>query len=248
MPFGKNALIRLEHGGENESTEHYETVTYWYGLPAPSLIKTDELSVGDLASEVAHQYVSPGASAAYELTSRYEWGPDSLHGVEIYPATTDRGRTMKTTSEFTLQLDPANFGVMLRRKLDYSYPNQRAEVFVRDASGPDATWRRAGIWYLAGSNTTVLSKGRDHGIYQYLPGSGELGATEHIVETSNRRFRDDEFLLPRAATQGRRAIRIRIQFTPVRIPLFPGQPLHELAWSEMRYTAYSIVMPDFRLN
>ena len=28
MPFGKNALIRLEHGGTNESTEHYETVTY----------------------------------------------------------------------------------------------------------------------------------------------------------------------------------------------------------------------------
>ena len=27
MPFGKNARIRLEHGGTNESTEHYETVT-----------------------------------------------------------------------------------------------------------------------------------------------------------------------------------------------------------------------------
>ena len=25
MPFGKNALIRLEHGGENDSTEHYKT-------------------------------------------------------------------------------------------------------------------------------------------------------------------------------------------------------------------------------
>jgi hypothetical protein len=248
MPFGKNAVIRLEHGGENESTEHYETLTYWYGLPAPSLIKTDELSVGDEASEAEHHYISADASAAYELTSRYEWGPDTLQGMEIYPATADRGRTMKTTSEFTLQLDPANIGVMLRRKLDYSYPNQRAEVFVRDASGPDSSWRRAGIWYLAGSNTTVLSKGRDHGIYQYLPGSGELGAAEHIVETSNRRFRDDEFLLPRAATQGRRAIRIRIQFTPVRIPLFPGQELHALAWSEMRYWAYSIVMPDFRLN
>ena len=35
MPFGRNARIQLEHGGVNESTEHYETVTYWYGLPAP---------------------------------------------------------------------------------------------------------------------------------------------------------------------------------------------------------------------
>ena len=32
MPFGRNALIRLEHGGVNESTEHYETVTYWLSL------------------------------------------------------------------------------------------------------------------------------------------------------------------------------------------------------------------------
>ena len=39
MPFGKNARIQLEHGGTNESTQHYETVTYWYGLPAPSLVR-----------------------------------------------------------------------------------------------------------------------------------------------------------------------------------------------------------------
>ncbi len=239
MPFGRNALIRLEHGGENESSEHYETVTYWYGLPAPSLIQTDELAVGDQASEAAHHYVSPDASPPYLLTSRYEWGPDTLHGVEIFPATTDRGRTTKTSSEFTLQLDPANIGVLLRRKLDYSFPNQRAQVFVRDASGRDRRWQAAGVWYLAGSNRTVRSTPWEQ---------GELGATEHIEETSNRRFRDDEFLLPRAATHGRRAIRIRIEFTPVSTPLYPGQALPELAWSEMRYTAYSIVMPDFKLR
>jgi hypothetical protein len=248
MPFGNRALIRLEHGGEDESIEHYETVTYWYGLPAPSLIKTDELAVGDEASEAAHHYRSADASAPYALTSRYEWGVDTLQGVEIFPATSDRGRSMTGTSEFTLQLEPANLGVMLRRKLDYSFPNQRAEVFVSDAAGADSSWRAAGVWYLAGSNTTVFSRGGDHGYYRYLPGSGELGATEHIIETSNRRFRDDEFLLPRALTQGRRAIRIRIRFMPVSIPLFPGQALHELAWSEMRYTAYSIVMPDFKLK
>ena len=55
MPFGKNARIQLEHGGVNESTEHYETVTYWYGLPAASLIQTDELHVGDEASEQRHR-------------------------------------------------------------------------------------------------------------------------------------------------------------------------------------------------
>src|SRR5579875_1696604 len=72
----------------------------------------------------------------------------------------------------------------------------------------------------------------------------ELGATQHRVQTSNRRFRDDEFLIPRDLTEGRSAIRVRIRFTPVKRPLFPGHPLPELAWSEIRYTAYCWVMPE----
>jgi hypothetical protein len=91
MPFGKNAVIRLEHGGINESTEHYETATYWYGVPSPSLVKTDELDIGDPQSERAHSYVSPQASMPVEITSRYEWGVDTLDGREIYPPHTDRG-------------------------------------------------------------------------------------------------------------------------------------------------------------
>jgi len=232
MPFGKNALIRLEHGGRNDSTQHYETVTYWYGLPAPSLIRTDELKVGDTASERDHGYSSPDASAPYEIVSRYEWGVDTLNGTEIYPAESDRGRTTKTASEFTLRIDPRNIGVMLRRKLDYAFPNQRAEVFVQHKS----EWKLAGIWYLAGSNTDVYSYPKD-----------ELGAALHVVQTSNRRFRDDEFLIPRDLTRGQSSIRIRVKFTPVPVPLFPGHPLPELAWSELRYTAYSFVMPSFKV-
>jgi len=49
-------------------------------------------------------------------------------------------------------------------------------------------------------------------------------------------------------TAGRSAIRIRIKFTPVSIPLYPGYAVPELAWSEMRYSAYSFVMPRFRLK
>jgi hypothetical protein len=229
MPFGKNARIQLEHGGVNDSAEHYETVTYWYGLPAAALVRTDELRVGDEASERRHNYSSPDASAPYEITSRYEWGPDTLDNQEIYPAETDRGRTTRSGSEFTLHIDPRNLGVMLRRKLDYSFPNQRAEVYVDG--------ERAGVWYLAGSNTCVFSSPKD-----------ELGETQHVVETSNRRFRDDEFLIPRRLTKGRSTIRVKIRFTPAAIPLYPGYPLPELAWSELRYTAYSYVSPKFSLR
>jgi hypothetical protein len=232
MPFGKNARIQLEHGGGNQSTEHYETVTYWYGLPAASLVQTDELIVGDTASETQHGYSSPEASAPYEITSRYELGVDRINDKEVYPETTDHGRSTKTASEFTVKISPNNLGVMLRRKLDYAFPNQRAEVFVRDAGAKTSHWKPAGAWYLAGSNTCVYSNPKE-----------ELGETEHIVQTSNRRFRDDEFLISRELTKGKRAIRVRVKFTPVQTPLFPGRPLDELAWSEIRYTVYSFVMP-----
>jgi hypothetical protein len=233
MPFGKNALIQLEHGGENKSKEHYESVTYWYGAPAATLVQTDLLKVGDAASESGHSYSSPSASAPYSLTSRYEWGVDTLDGKEIYSAETDSGRKMTGRSEFRLRLDPRNLGVLLRRKLDYAFPNQRAEVSVADESnGEVSEFKPAGVWYLAGSNTCIYSNPRE-----------ELGATEHNEQTSNRQFRDDEFLVPRDLTQGRSAIRVRIQFTPIQIPLYPGHPLPELAWSEFSYSAYCWVMP-----
>ena len=231
MPFGRNARIQLEHGGTNESTQHYETVTYWYGIPAPSLIRTDD---GDEKSEREHPYHSPDASPPYEITSRYEWGPDTMAGEEIYPAQTDKGRKTKTASEFTLKIDP-RYGVLLRRKLDCAFPNQRAEVFVESGK----SWKPAGVWYLAGSSACVFSNPGNH---------LELGATQHVIQTSNRRFRDDEFLIPRALTRGRNVIRIKVQFTPVSIPLFAGEPIPELAWSEMRYTAYSFVMPKFKVG
>jgi hypothetical protein len=239
MPFGKNALIQLEHGGVDESTEHYRTVTYWYGLPAASLVRTDSLKVGDTASETRHQYVSPDASPPYEIRSIYEVGVDRFRGKVVVPPETDTGRKTTGASEFTLKVDPANQGVMLRRKLDYSFPNQRAEVWVADTSnGPPpkeaSEWKPAGVWYLAGANTCVFSSPKE-----------ELGPAQHRVRTSNRRFRDDEFLLPLALTKGRSAIRVRVKFTPVHIPLFPGRPESELAWSEIRYDAYCFVMPDF---
>jgi hypothetical protein len=239
MPFGKNAVIHLEHGGENLSTEHYQTVTYWYGAPAPSLIKTDELKIGDLKNEKSHKYNSPDASEPYEITSRYEWGIDTLPKTseDVYPPHTDKGRKTRTTSEFTLKLKKENLGVLLRRKLDYSFPNQRAEIYVADGETESADWKLAGVWYLAGSNTCIYSNPRD-----------ELGATEHNIQTSNRRFRDDEFLISRRLTQNRNFIRVRIKFTPTNIPLFPGHPFPEQAWSEIRYDAYCFVMPAWNPN
>ncbi len=141
-----------------------------------------------------------------------------------------------------MKIEPKNFGVMLRRKLDYQFPNQRAKVSIADASDPrkvlaESDWKSAGVWYLAGANTCVYSDPK-----------GELGETQHNIQTSNRRFRDDEFLVPRDLTEGRSAIRVRVEFTPVKRPLFPGHPLPELVWTELHYDAYCFVMPHWEVS
>jgi hypothetical protein len=120
--------------------------------------------------------------------------------------------------------------VLLRRKLDYSFADQRAEVFIADKKNSE--WKLAGVWYLAGSNTVVYSNPKQ-----------ELGPTEHIVETSNRRFRDDEFLISKDLTRNKKEVWVRIKFTPVDKPLYPGYPVGERTWSEIKYTAYCFIAP-----
>ena len=255
MPFGRRALITFEHGGENLSTEHYEAVTYWYGLPSPSLILTDDLDVGNPASENEHLYNSPAASGIESVTSRYELGIDvfpnrniegipgykDLMGKEIFPAHAEDGRNTRGTSEFRVKLDPANKGAMFTRTLDYSFPNQTAVVYVADASSgqtPDkAKWDSVGIWYLAGSNVCLYSNPK-----------GELDWRKLNLQISNRRFRDDEFLIPARLTENRSEIWVRTKFVPDNQELYPGLAFQRSAWSELRYKIYSYVIPDFSIR
>jgi hypothetical protein len=155
-------------------------------------------------------------------------------GKENFPAHEENGRFTKGASEFTVRLRPDNHGAMLRRTLDYSLPNQKAEVYIFDAAGNN--WEYVGIWYLAGSNTCVYSEP-----------PAELDKRKYNEETSNRRFRDDEFLISEKFTQGKSSLRIRVRFVPVEQELYLGKPFpKEAAWSELRYKVYSYVMPDFK--
>jgi len=258
MPFGKRAVINFEHS-ENVSQEHYESVCYWYGVPSPSLIKTDSIDIGKVDDEQSHAYYSPQASKVEIILSRYEWGPDKfpagawgldlpkripgykeMIGKEIYSGHEEDGRYTSGISEFTLNISPNNLGVLLRRTLDYSYPNQTAEVYIaKKALGRDVKekdWQKAGVWYLAGSNTCMFSRP-----------AGELARRVYQIETSNRRFRDDEFLIPGKLTTGLSKIRVRIKFIPSTQQLYPGKDFpKQSSWSELKYEVYSYVLPQFR--
>ena len=236
MPFGKNAVIRLEHGGENESTEHYQTVTYWYGLPAASLVKTDELQIGDAESEKEHAYVSQRCFRALRNHFALRMGT-GLVARERDLSTADRQRPQDARA--------------LRNSSCNWIPRTSASCFGANSiinSPINAPKSSSPTPKLVRRN----GKRRGPGISRAATRASipirrpELGATEHNVQTSNRRFRDDEFLIPRKLTEGKKAIRVKVQFTPVNRPLFPGQPVPELAWSEIRYDAYCFVMPNFK--
>jgi hypothetical protein len=252
IPFGRNARFTLEHGGTNDSNQHYETITYWYGLQSPALVLSDELDIGNEKSEVEHEYKSPEATVAETLTSRHEVGVDHVARegggqIEIVPLVTDDGRRTKSHSDFVLRIRADALGVMLRRRLDLAYPNQKAAVFVADAAADKPDWKEAGIWYTAGGNTVVFGDPRvipEARRTQHV----ELMPPVHIVQTSNRRWRDDEFLLPQNLTRGLEKIRVRCEFVPVNEPLFPGHPLADEAWTEYRYWAYAFVMPGIEGN
>ena len=251
FPFGKRAVINLEHGGVNSSSEHYEGVTYWYGAPFAVLNLTDQVNVCHNVDSEAHNYQSATAEPPYLLTSRYEWGPDTdfksdhsgnenrnISAIMYYPAEGDSVRIMRGTSTFSVSIDSTNLGVMLRRKFDYQYPNQKAKVWVRDAHGK-ADWKLAGTWYTAGSNTFYHSypNGKAYTESELLP-------TNPKILTSNRRWREEEFLIGAHLTSGISKLAIKIEWVPDHKELIPGHPFPVAsAWSESRYWVYCYQLP-----
>lgn len=253
FPFGKRAVIRMEHGGQNTEMEHYEGVTYWYGAPFATLKLTDELNVCHALDAENHQYESPTAETPYELVSRYELGPDSdvrsnfvrhqgegenIASLLYYPAESDSVRIMRGTSSFVVDVDSSNLGVLLRRKFDYQYPNQEARIWVKHAE-TEAEWQDAGIWYTAGSNTYYHSypRGKKFSDAELLPTNPE-------VITSNRRWREEEFMIGAHLTSGVSKLAIRVEWIPNEKELLPGQAFPVAsAWSESRYWVYCYQLP-----
>jgi hypothetical protein len=256
FPFGKRAVIGLEHGGHNIHPEHYSGVVYWYGLNSAGLVLTDELNVCHPEDIRRHDYVSPTAEPPYALVSRYEWGPDhdiagwsnphdsrdNSYGARMhYPAELDSVRIMRGTSRFTVDILPDNIGIMLRRKFDYRYPNQHARVYVKPVTQEE--WQYAGEWYTAGSNTCVYSRPKGASFTER-----EFAPTEHHIITGNRRWREEEFLIAQGLTEGHDKLQIKIEFVKNNKQLFPGKPFPvESAWSEARYWVYCYRMPEVKL-
>ncbi len=137
IPFRKHLRVGIEHGNRNSVTMNAWTLAYYYAQPTARAVLTDVLDVGNSASEASHGYTISGATWSGTRGYTYDGVMDAYGSV-------DDGRSLRGYSWFRLAINPANDGVIVRRKLDQGIANQQATVFVDGAP--------AGTWYIAGSN------------------------------------------------------------------------------------------------
>lgn len=131
IQYQSSFRLGLEHGDINNIQGNYSSVAYYYQVAVSMLLQTDEIDVGDPASEAAHAYSCDSASPPAVLYMRYE-GDD--------PATVqDNGRRFGGSSQFRVATDPDNRGAKLRRRMNYGVRDQLAAVYV---DGVFAGW-----WY-----------------------------------------------------------------------------------------------------
>jgi hypothetical protein len=112
----------------------------------------------------------------------YEGEADGFYGSLI----TDTGDTMTRNTQFTVAVNPANNGVKLRRRMDYSVLNQKAEVYVNGAF--------VGTWYDAGQNTTLSWRDSDFEIPAILTqGQSSLNITIDYDNTGGKAWTEYDY-------------------------------------------------------
>jgi hypothetical protein len=124
VPFHADASFGIEHGGADDVPATYSSTTFWYGQGAPAATETDRLTVGDPDSERAHAYTATDPGPVVTRTGTYE-GND---GPPAPLTRTTRATTAAVT--FTMVVDPANAGILLRRTSDQTAAYQTADVTV----------------------------------------------------------------------------------------------------------------------
>lgn len=189
VPFKRSIRVGIEHGASNDEDVYCQSLALYYRLEGRTATYTDEIDVGNAASEAAHNYAVTGGSS---MSSRNE----TYIGDDDWQVIGDDGRAVAIGGavEFTVAIAPINEGVILRRRMDHGVPRQQALVRVDGVV--------VGTWYDAGGNPY-------------------------------HRWRDAEFMIPAAHTQGKSSLAIRLENLST-----------ESSWTEYRHQVLSLTAPD----
>jgi hypothetical protein len=133
--YGPHSPAGFE-GAYHVGTE--ESVTFWYGVQRPRLAQTDELDVGNLASETARGYSALGD---VQRTNGNWWYDGEFNNILFdTPAIADDGVSFTNSSTFTVAIAPDNQGVRLRRRMDKANNRQEARVFIDGQLVTERPW------------------------------------------------------------------------------------------------------------
>ena len=137
IPAYGSSHFGIEHDWNNlDSLNRNSSVALFYLRPEELLKITDTLDLEDPYERTDHNYSYDDAVEGENIQSVYEGDHDDIEvfGKSVY---------INGTSTFTLQIDPDNIGVTLRRRYDQTNP-QMATVYVND--------ELCGTWYDAWHN------------------------------------------------------------------------------------------------
>ncbi|HOJ73131.1 MAG TPA: DUF2961 domain-containing protein [Phycisphaerae bacterium] len=197
IPFRDGIRVSTEHGMKNSVVTNYAAVAYYYHSPKPAMRLTDSLDLGRLDDEWAHQYVADGGqhrelTAVFEADDAFGGQPSAPHvqagsprhnqaGGPDHPSpTTLVGRFGQQVESFSMRIDPANGGVLLRRVYHQSAGKHAARLFVNGqfvqiADVPESftvdRWREQDIILPAG-----LTAGKDRLDIRFERLAGEWNA------------------------------------------------------------------------
>jgi len=82
IPFTNSIRAGMEHGGSNEYDVDIDSLALYYKIDQPLSVLTDELDVGDAASESAHGYTASNVTWSGTTTAPYEVDLDGINNVD----------------------------------------------------------------------------------------------------------------------------------------------------------------------
>jgi hypothetical protein len=135
--FQRSLQAGFEIGPINDiSATDRRTAAFWYALPSTPSQVTDTITIGDSASEQAHDYNVTGQTFRGERTLAYP-------GDQRVTLRPDTGVAFTGQSDFSVKVDPNSKAVLLRRRTDMGTGNQVADVYVNGQLA--GRWQERGV-------------------------------------------------------------------------------------------------------
>jgi len=187
IPFQNSILFCQDHGHDftHDKDGTFRSAVFYYWHPEPCLTLTDSLDVGDPRSEQTHQY-------RISATKRRLQTDEAAYEGNFTELFEDAGYWSNGESSFKVDVDPDNDGVRLRKRINQLLYHQALDVFVDD--------QPAGRWFEQGSQYQILQE-------KQMKVEGYSSDWKDI----NKRFRDTEFEISAALTQGKSSLNIRLK-------------------------------------